>query len=78
MWWQKILFVLAFTAYCFIFYNISYYLLTFFHPALLRPAYLTGQDFSLLTGIFTLIVILAFFGANYIVYGNATGRNDRY
>ena len=77
MWWQKILFALVFTAYCFIFYNISYYLLAFFHPALLRFG-VTGPDFSLLTGIFTVIVILAFVGANYIVYGNAAGRDDRY
>lgn len=76
MWWKKILFTLTFLVYCSISYNVTYYLLEFFYPALLHPGSLAGQDFALWTGIFTGIVTFSFIGANYVVYGNATGSDD--
>ncbi len=76
MWWKKILFTLTFSVYCFIFYSVAYYILDFFDPALLRPETLSSQDSGILIGIFTVIVLLAFIGANYVIYGNASGRDE--
>ncbi len=76
MWWKKILFTLTFSVYCFIFYSVTYYILDYFNPALLRPETLSSQDSGILIGIFTGIVLCAFIGANYVIYGNASGRDE--
>jgi len=74
---KKALFTIVFSVYCFIFYSVAYFLLKKFDPAMTEiPDKMTADHFLEMAGVFTAIVFLAFTGASYIVYGNASGRDE--
>ena len=72
---KKTLFTIVFSFFGLVFYGVFYYALHYLAPDLLViPPVVEARHVMLALVAFTGIVILAFVGANYIVYGNATGR----
>ncbi|MEQ9363009.1 MAG: hypothetical protein RIF32_02130 [Leptospirales bacterium] len=73
---QKILFTAVFTVYWFIFYGVVYYALAWWDPALLEIPEHLGKNYVLSAlGIFTLLVLLAYVGAAYVVLGRMPGTD---
>ncbi|MBE7438664.1 MAG: hypothetical protein HS115_09450 [Spirochaetales bacterium] len=71
---RKILFVVVFSVYCFIFFVIGETAARHFYPGFLDPVAATAKDFGLATGFFLIIVVLAWIGANSVVYGRPGGQ----
>jgi len=74
---KKVVYTVVFTLFGFIFFSSAHYLISLYFPDFIWFPSSVGRLFFLkILGLFTFIVALSFLGANYIVYGNASG-NER-
>lgn len=72
---KKVVYTAVFTLFGFIFFSSAHYLISLYFPDFnWFPSTVDRRFFIELLGLFTLGVAISFLGANYIVYGNASGK----
>lgn len=73
---KRVLYTLVFSLFFFIFAGVARDIADSYSPGLLEiPPAMTWQVAGRLVGVFTVIVLLSFWGAGVVVYRNFSGRD---
>ena len=73
---KRVLYTLVFSVFFFIFAGVARDAAESFNPALLEiPEQITWPFMGRLIGVFSVVVLLSFWGAGVVVYRNFSGRD---
>ncbi|MBL8019966.1 MAG: hypothetical protein JNM27_09900 [Leptospirales bacterium] len=76
VWIRRILYTIVFSAFFLIFSGVARDILERVNPGLMAvPEIVTGEFLLKWIGIFTIIVLISFWGAGMVVYKNAAGKD---